>query len=414
MTTFDFEKTTTFNNIVGIGVILNYSQNPSGREFCRYLFRKPGSTWTYTLLPSQFDALSKTNPYLGYRISETGADNLFITPPNPSYSNTSQGIYFLMFMRDETFHEAVSYDRGVNWQISPFFGPLGTSQYFSNSEQGICKILYSRTRESNYKVQAVGYSNNATDGMPYESLYFSQRFPNSTAKEVISSVPSAWGFDFKHDYFNTPTVVSYAIDRDTPGKPSGDLWARLLIHRKIGNNWQTNIMKAGITNPCFGPDYQVPFGFGVYKRINSPTISIEFDSRNPDIIYVAYMLSGDNAALPAWGYDPTFINVLCYNMKTNSIVFEENVIKANPSLQGAYILTLPDSYATDIPSLYFDTSDNTLNLFFIGARGAIGSATVQYHKTKRLGTNSWASITNISTGTVSRFIASSRELKIKY
>jgi hypothetical protein len=414
MTTFDFEKTAAFNNIVGISVIQQYNQNPSGREYCRYLYKKSGSTWTYTLLPSQFDALSKTNPYLGYRSSQTGADNLFITPPNPNYFGTAQGIYFLMFVRDETFYEAVSYDRGVNWQISPFFGPLGTSQYFSNSEQGICKILYSRTRESNYKVQAVGFSNNATDGMPYESLYFSERFPNSTAKETISSISNTWGFDFKHDYFNVPTVVSYAIDRDSPGIPSNTIWGRLLIHRKIGNNWQTNIIKAGITPMCYGPDYQVPTGIGVYKRLNSPTISIEFDSRNPDIIYVAYMLSIDNVATPAAGLDPTCINVLCYNMKTNSIVFEENVVKASPFLPGAYILTLPDGYVVDIPSLYFDTSDNTLNLFFIAPKGGIGSATVQYHKTKRLGTNSWASISNLSTGSVRPFITGSRELKIKY
>ena len=418
VTTFDFEKTSSFNNIVGIGVIMNYEQNPAGRENCRCLYRKSGSTWTYTILPSQFDALSRTNLSLGYRGGASGADNLFITPPNPNYNGTTQGIYFFMFVRDEIFHEAVSYDRGINWQISQFFGPLQTDMYFQYSDNGINKILYSRTRESNYKVQAVGYApetyNPPIGGLPDRSLYFSQRFPNSTAIELISSVGSADGFDFKHDYFNTPTVVSYVEDRDTPGIPYNTVVNRLLIHRKIGNNWQTNIIKAGIIDACHGPDYQVPFGLGAYKRINSPTISIEFDSRNPDLIYVAYMLSMDNVALPGKGYDPTNINVLCYNMQTNSIVFEENVIKASSFLPGAYILTLTDGYVVDIPSLYFDTSDNTLNLFFIAPKGGIGDVTLRYYKTKRLGPNSWSPITNLSTGSVRSYITNSRELKTKY
>jgi len=316
-------------------------------------------------------------------------------------------------MRDQTFYEAISYDRGVNWTISPFFGRLTSDQYFIiYSGNGVCKVIYSRTREQDYKVHAVGFAQNAVGGVPYESLYFSQRFPNSTAIETISSIDYAWGFDFKHDYFNTPTVVSYVIDNDTPGKPSGDIWGRLLIHRKIGNNWQTNIIRAGITNACIGPDYQVPTGFGVYKRINSPTMSIEFDSRNPDIIYVTYMLSRRDVI--GVSKDPRYLNVLCYNMKTNTLIFEENVIKTGSSLPGTYIITLPNSYVSDIPTLYFDTADNTLNLFFIGVEGAFSEAKVSYYKTKRLGTNSWSPVTNISTGTVSRYITGSRELKIKY
>jgi hypothetical protein len=210
-------------------------------------------------------------------------------------------------------------------------------------------------------------------------------------------------------------VVSYAIDRDSPGKPSGDIWGRLLIHRKIGNTWQTDIIKAAISMICIGPYYQVPAGFSVYKRLNSPSMSIEFDSTNPDLIYVTYLLSRRDVT--GYSNDPMYINVLCYNMKTKSIVFDENVIKARSSVPGSYLITLPTGTTSggsaDIPTLYFDTADNTLNLFFVSC-GSLAPASVSYFKTKRLGANNWSAVTNVSTGSVRPFITGSRELKIKY
>ena len=411
MTTFDFEKTTTFNNIVGINVLKNDTQCPPGRKKCRYLFRRTGSNWNYTLLPATFDAVSGSNIWARYRTSETGADNLFITPQHPEYFGTEQGVYFLMFMRNLTFHEARSFDRGVNWTIYPFLGPFPGDSNFNTTQQGMCKIIYSRTRGANYQVHVVGYSD--------DRLYFSQRFPGYPGGlENISDIDYAWGFDFKHDYNNIPTVVSHAIDRDSPGRPYLDVWGRLLIHRKIGNTWQTNIIKAAM-NSCLGPNYKVPYGVaGIYLRMNSPTMSIEFDSRNPSLIYVAYLLSPRVGLDGSGSQDPTYINVLCYNMNTNSIVFDENVVKTRSYYPGEYIL-ISNSHNIDIPMLYFDTADNSLNLFFIGSEGAPltpNPVRVRYFKTRRLGTNSWASISDLDTTYSYTQInrTCSRELKIKY
>ena len=409
LATFDYEKTTTYNNIVGVSIIMNYNQNPSGREYCRYLFRKTGSSWTYSLLPSQFDALSDPNSTLDYRGSETGTDTIFITPPNPQYANTSQGLYSLMFMRDEAFYEAISYNRGVDWNIYSFISLNSESQFDSYGLKN--KIFYSRTRESNYKVRAVGYTGSSPmGGFSDNSLYFSERFPNFTSPELIYDFGSryAWGFDFKHDYFNIPTVVSVGATQSSFG---------IYLHRKINNTWQTSIIKDNITNLCYGPYYQVPTSSSFYKRINSPVVSVEFDSTNPNLIYIAYLKH--TIYFPTAYNDPAFIGVLCYNMQTNSIVFDEVPVSAKYET-GA--LTKTDSQYIDIPTLYFDTSNNTLNLFFSGPIYTQNPVDVfyRYYQTRRSGNNSWITPNYLFTDSSrsgspdGTYITNSWELRTKY
>jgi hypothetical protein len=397
--TFDYEKTTSLNNIVGIA-IASALRNP------RYLYRKVGNTWSYTLLPSNLDATSSST--YSYRGAETGTDSLFITPPHPQYSS-SQGIYNLMFMRDEAFKEAISYDRGATWSISNFIG-LNSEYQFSSLRGLTNKIFYSRTRDTNYEVQAVGYTDSAPmGGIPDSSLYFSRRFPVFSSPELIFDFGTKYiyGFDFKHDYFNIPTVASAGATPTSFG---------IYLHRKINGTWQTSIIKDNITNWCIGPTYKVPGSFSFYNRINSPIISIEFDSTNPDLVYIAYLRHTLYFA-QGWA-DPAFIDVMCYNTRTNTIVFDEAVVRAK--YESGSLQSLNSQYI-DIPSLFFDTSNNTLNLFFFGVEYTQSSTTVNFvsYKMRRNGTNNWTAPTDLFPHTRNNqnrlnYLANSRELKTKY
>jgi len=75
-------------------------------------------------------------------------------------------------------------------------------------------------------------------------------------------------------------------------------------------------------------------------------------------------------------------------MRTNALVFDESVVFAKFE-SGPYLLRSSAQYI-DIPTLYFDTTNNTLNLFFYGSEfSSSGYLTHRYFKTRRLGTNSW-------------------------
>jgi len=318
-----------------------------------------------------------------------------------------------MFIRDESFKEAISYDRGATWSIYDFIGL--TSEYQFSSLRGLTnKIFYSRTRDTNYEVQAVGYTDSAPmyyqfGSIPDRSLYFSRRFPVFSSPELIFDFATRYiyGFDFKHDYFNTPTVASVGATPTSFG---------IYLHRKINGAWQTSIIKDNITNLCQGPSYKVPGSIAFYNRINSPIMSIEFDPTNADLIYIAYLR---HTLYFAQGWqDPAFINVMCYNMKTNTIVFDEAVISAkyeSGSLQKS------NSQNIDIPSLYFDTSNNTLNLFFFGVEYVQVFTDLDYvsYKMRRNGTNNWTAPTDLFPHSRIyqdrlNFLANSRELKTKY
>jgi len=340
---------------------------------------------------------------------------LLITPPLPnSYPNSSQGVYNLMFIRDESFKEAISYDRGATWSIYDFIGL--TSEYQFSSLRGLTnKIFYSRTRDTNYEVQAVGYTDSAPmyyqfGSIPDRSLYFSRRFPVFSSPELIFDFATRYiyGFDFKHDYYNIPTVASAGATPTSFG---------IYLHRKINGTWQTSIIKDNITNWCFGPSYKVPAnGISFYSRINSPIISIEFDSTNPDLIYIAYLR---HTLYFAQGFaDPAFIDVMCYNTRTNTIVFDEAVVRAKYE-SGS--LQLSNCQNIDIPSLYFDTSNNTLNLFFFGVEYTQSPLNLNYvsSKMRRNGTNNWTAPTDMFTHNRNyqnrlNYLANSRELKTKY
>jgi hypothetical protein len=394
ITTFDYEKSSEYNNIVGISKLNNSGTTP-GRYHARNLFKKVGSNWIINSLPQNFDAV--TNSSYGYRNIETGTDTLLITPPLPNYT---QGIYNLMFIQDQQFKEAISYDRGNSWNISQFSNYFPSSEFNYDTFGCVNKILYSRTRDQNYEVQAVGYTGlNRMGSFNQNSLYFSKRFPIFSEKELVfefnSSIGRSYGFDFKHDYRNVPTIASVTN-------------SKIYLHRRINGEWKNNPIKENI-ELCQGPYYQVPESFGIYKRLNSPVISVEFDSTNPHFIYIAYLkhtIYFDNNVR-----DPAFINVLCYNTFNNTVIFDENVVSATYE-SGS--LRKTDSQYIDIPTLFYDTKNNTLNLFFYGIKyNSPTSTSHKYYKMKRLGNDNWTSPNNLYLDPTS-YMTNSWELKTKY
>jgi hypothetical protein len=108
-------------------------------------------------------------------------------------------------------------------------------------------------------------------------------------------------------------------------------------------------------------------------------------------------------------------------MRTNTLVFDESVVFAKNE-PGSPILRSTGVFV-DIPTLYFDTTNNTLNLFFFGVDyvPVLAGVTYKYYKTKRLGTNSWAAITNLFVDTYpgapgydGTYMTNCWELKTKY
>ena len=387
--TFDYEKG-NFNNIVGIGinVYTGTGQSPEGRYNPRYIYRKIGPTWTYTLLPADLDA-NTIRPE--YRRPEDGCDTLLITPPHPQYSSTSQGVYNLIFVRNKRWREAISYDRGSTWYT---YGIEDQDNYYSGT--GTNKMIYSRSRGSDYKVCVVGCRSNTTQ------FIFAQRFPDFNFPEIINNtntlgLGSIFGFDFKHDYNDIPTIVSILLS--TSG-------GSLVLIRKINGSWQTVIVKQGIANLC-SPNV-TDFTTAVY-RVNSPNISLELDPTNKNLIYIAYLRHGSNGRVAG------YINVLCYNLATNSIVFDETVVRAT----GAQGITEPafysvDSYLADVPILFYDKANSSLNLFFIGYNQLSNPRNKNLMMSRING--SWTAPANnfTTTGTFGPTMSNNRQLSVKY
>ena len=388
--TFDYEKG-NFNNIVGIGVYTGNGQGlPANRYNPRYIYKKIGSSWTYTLLPADMDARSFLSPSDRYSYTH-GCDTLLITPERPGYSNTSQGVYNLIFVRDRQFKEAISYDRGVTWNISGFRDQL--NEYADDA--GINKVLYSRSRESNYSVRAAMVASNRSQ------LIFAQRFPDFNFPEIIFNdytlgLGSIQGFNFTHDYNNIPTVVFSLILSSATGA--------IALIRKINGSWQTVIVKQNIAYLCIGPEV---FNYTDMGRINSPTIGLEVDPTNSNLIYIAYLRSA--------GFSPNFdqavyINVLCYNMATNSVVFDESVVRATRA-QGSVPPSIHtvDSIIADVPTLFYDKTNNSLNLFFVG-QAVVSPFIITNYIMSRIN-GSWSAPTSFTTGTR---LSNNNELRVKY
>jgi hypothetical protein len=369
----DYEKSDLYNNIVGALTMTNATQS---NNHSRYLVKKSGTTWSFTLLDSSFAAGVNSSRVRG------GTDTFFIGPPT---STQSQGIYKFSYAQNASYIEKTSYDRGSTWQQT-YSGPF-TNTF---SEDGCtARIKYARSRSTDYTIGAVGY-NPETTGTYKQYLYFYQSYPGTyNSYEPICSVPSLYGFDFKYDYYNIPTLV-------TVGSNVGNTSMGLTISRRINGSWVTNniLNNADI---CWGPYYGVPKSFPFYYRQNSITLSIDFDSQNPNLVYIAYLLR--DKYLNAYN-DPGQINVCCYNMQTNTVVFNEAVV-AKQNQTGAIISTTY-SYV-DIPILYFNTKNNSLYLMFFATvyNANPATATFQYVKTKRLGTNSWQGLTNFAANVTS-------------
>ena len=405
--TFDYEKTLTFTNIAGISRNSNNSQDPSGRYYAKYLFKRVGSVWTYNLLPASLDG----GRY--HRSIESGIDTLFITPPKPNSPSSSQGIYSYVFCNipsssisyTNTLNIATSYDRGATWSVTPILKNMSNSMYSLLGDT--CKSKFSRTRDSNYSIELVGYSGNNSVLTTYgstiiDNTIFYVKDSNYYNVETVDGDgnPNILGFDFKHDYYNVPTVASINT-------------SQIRLSRRIGGTWQTNVVLNAIPDVCQGPYYQVPSGLSFYKRAGSPVITMEFDPTNPDLVYIAYLRYSSYFN----SFDsPAKINVCCYNMRTNALVFDESVVFAKYE-SGPYLLRSVTQYI-DMPTLYFDTSNNTLNLFFFGPEFfSLDSLNYKYFKTRRLGTNSWAALTNVFTEpstSATTYMSNSWELKTKY
>jgi hypothetical protein len=402
--TFDYEKTLAFNNIVGISRNSNTLQDPSGRYYAKYLWKRAGSTWTYSLLPASLDG------GLSHRSIESGVESLIITPPKPNSPSSSQGIYSYVFNNmpssstsmSNTLNIATSYDRGATWSVTPVLKNL--SNFIYGTLGDISKNKFSRTRDSNYSIELVGSTGSSSVLTTYGSTINGNTlfYVKDSNYYNVESVDTAYiyGFDFKHDYYNIPTVASIAS-------------SQIRLSRRIGNTWQTNVVLNAIPDVCRGPYYQVPSTLSFYKRAGSPVITIEFDPTNPDLVYIAYLRYSSYFN----SFDsPAKINVCCYNMRTNALVFDESVVFAKYE-SGPYLLRSVTQYI-DMPTLYFDTSNNTLNLFFFGPEFySLGSLDYRYFKTRRLGTNSWAALTNAFTEpstSATTYMSNSWELKTKY
>ena len=385
--TFDYEKG-NFNNIVGIGinVYTGTGQSPAGRYNPRYIYKKIGTRWEYTLLPANLDANTIRPEYT----PADGCDTLLITPQHPQYSSTSQGVYNLIFVRNKRWCEAISYDRGSTWDTSSI---ETIDNYYSGT--GTNKMIYSRSRGVNYKVCVVGCRSNTTQ------LIFAQRFPDFNSPEIIFNnytlgLGYIQGFDFKHDYYDIPTVVFSLIQ-------SGAIGAIALI-RKINGSWQTVIVKQGIVNLCSpGQTYST------ISRRNSPNISLELDPTNNNLIYIAYLRYGSNLFVAG------YINVLCYNLATNSIVFDETVVRAT----GAQGITEPalhsvDSSMADVPILFYDKTNSSLNLFFVGYNQLSNPRNKNLMMSRING--SWTAPANnfTTTGTFGPNMSNNRQLSVKY
>ena len=401
ITTFDYEKTAAFNNIIGVSHIQDTRQTPAGRYNAKYLWKKTGSTWTYTLLPSTFDAGKEYSPVW------SGVDSLFIAPPIPFpfRSGTDQGIYLLVYpvintnssySQQNVFNLARSYDRGATWYIDEIMNCAYKNAYGSTAYGHKEKFKFSKSRETyDFKIKMVGYSGNsslrADVSIPGSSLfYFDYVFPGRSGVEISINqdinLPYIFpnGFDFMHDYFNIPTVI-------TVGGAVG-VAGTIRMSRRINNTWQSNDILNNISDLCEGPESYVPGGgpAAMYYRYNSPIMSMEFDPTNPDLVYVAYLRGSTyfNSL-----DDPAKINVCCYNMRTKTLLYNEPVVSAK--YETGSLQTVNVQYI-DFPTLYFDTSNNTLNLIFFGVEfngiGYIsppGGDVHRYFKTKRLGANSW-------------------------
>ena len=384
-TTFDYEKG-NFNNIVGTGInIYTYpGQSPEGRYNPRYIYKKIGTRWEYTLLPADLDANTIRREY---RRPDDGCDTLMITPEHPDYSYTSQGVYNLIFVRNKRWCEAISYDRGSTWDTSSI---ETIDNYYSGT--GTNKMIYSRSRGVNYKVCVVGCRSNTTQ------FIFAQRFPDFNSNEIINNsntlgLGSIRGFDFKHDYNDIPTIASILL-------------SALILIRKINGSWQTVIVKQGIVNLCSpGQTYST------ISRRNSPNISLELDPTNNNLIYIAYLRYGSNLFVAG------YINVLCYNLATNSIVFDETVVRAT----GAQGITEPalhsvDSSMADVPILFYDKTNSSLNLFFVGYNQLSNPRNKNLMMSRING--SWTApanfFTTTSLGSFGPTMSNNRQLSVKY
>ena len=369
MLSLDYEKSASFNNIVGT---LCYPY----RDKSRYLVKKIGTTWSFVLLDSSFDTGANYS-------SRYGTDSFFIAPPHVAQGR-SNGVYKFMYVQDRSFIEATSYDRGTTWSKNTIETNISPSSY----NQGNSKKIYARTRNADYKIAFAGVY--LGSGGTNTVLQYRESFPTLGTIENISpsgpSVPDAdkyvpWAIDFNYDYKNIPTVVS--VDTKTPGN--------LRIHRKINGTWVSNIIITSL-DLCYDPTYRVPEGNSqIYNRYSSKSLSIDFDSTNPDLIYIAYLVNDRSIPNVGKTNNPAGISVCCYNMSTNTIVFNENVTSSVRRNTGLYKIGV----FNDIPKIYYNTSNNSLYLLYYAVDYVTSSSRTAYYKqTKRTGTNNWSALTN--------------------
>jgi hypothetical protein len=357
MICLDYEKSSDFNNMVGS---LCY---PSSSK-SRYLVKKVGANWSYKVLDSSFNTSTLGNSYR----QEYGADSFFIGPPTTS---DTQGVYKFMYVHDRSFYEATSLDRGDTWR------QVKIETNSSDFEEGNAKKIYARSRNSNYEIAFVGLS------IPSSSkLQYTKSYPSLGSAETIKSI-STWGFDFKYDYKNIPTVVNV--------ESGGGDSSKLCIKRKVNGTWTDNTILNNV-NVCKDPTYYVPKNgpFAIYYRAKSKFLSIDFDSTDPDLIYIAYLINDKEIPQSGLYTSPAGINVCCYNMSTNQSVFNENVVSSTRKNTGLLKLGVYN----DMPIIYYNTANKSLNLIFFASENTSNASTYYFKQTKRLGNNSWSSLTD--------------------
>ena len=258
------------------------------------------------------------------------------------------------------------------------------------------------------------------------TLFYSTRYPNFSyppeivwrftiddrgSKNNIEYDPI--GFDFNYDYYNTPTIVTHsrAGGYSAPFVETGII----SIRRYINNAWVRNTVKTiPVQNNLTGVQYGDEVGKNY--RSGSPTISMAFDSTNPNLIYIAHMRKTLSSASTASFKRSGFIDVICYNMLTNTIIFDESVVCS--SLDTGSLRTAPYPNL-DCPNLYYNSNENKLYLFFSSFYfdGLALREGVFHGYTTRTGANNWSALNSIFPYTRlgdPPMFNFSRELKVKY
>ena len=357
---YDYEKGNEYNRVVGIG----FDGQDFNNNYPRYLYYHGGP---YTKMSTEFNR-GRDSDYYGF-------DALMITPPDPTYSTSSQGIYLYAyyFRNSSTLGEyrlAISYDRGATWPLNGTFYGMNNA-YYDVANGSTCRPVFAKSRQrtatSEFEVRILFNGNfNSNVGNLHNTwprgLVCEIAYPSSTGSlETVYNqmgeygpTYKPWGYAFNYDYFNIPTAVSIGYDSAIRNN-------KILIHRRINNTWITDTVLTNISDACNRSNGS----FSAFDGYNKDLISIEFNPANPDIIYIAYILNSGASTPSNVTSIPRRINVITYNMQTKTLIQNQKVISSIAGDPGYARITAVGAYQirVDMPTLFYDKIAQKLYLY---------------------------------------------------